>query len=113
MRLTTTPATRPKTERVDERVRLPNKLRFRVPDGRSAGSISQFIREYLVRHGGACARDELLQAIRREPELAARLDRGQGLARLLQNMCYSGFVTIDGEIVTATSRTIRRTVERS
>lgn len=77
-----------------------------MPDGRSAGSISQFIREYLVQHGGACTRDELLQAIRREPELPARLDHGQGLDRLLQNMRYSGFVTISGTSVRASPRTI-------
>lgn len=94
----------------DELLRLPIKWRPRVPDGRSAGSISQLIREYLVRHGGACTRDELLQAIRRQPELAARLECGQGLERLLQNMRYSGFVTIEGEAVTATARTLKRTL---
>ena len=97
----------------DEDSRIPIKWRAGVPDGRSAGSLSQFIREYLCRHEGRCTRDELLQAIRRRPELLAKLERGQGLARLVQNMRHSGFVTIDGDIVTATSRTLRRTVERS
>lgn len=94
----------------DEALRLPNRWRPRAPDGRSAGSISQFIREYLVRHGGACTRDELLQAIRSKPDLVVRLDHGQGLDRLLQNMRHSGFVTISGENVSATSRTLRRTL---
>ena len=94
----------------DELVRLPLRWRLGVPDGRSAGTISQFIREYLVRHGGACTREELLRAVRREPELAERLDRGQGFERLLQNMRYSGFVTIDGETVSASARTLRRTL---
>lgn len=96
----------------DEDSKIPIKWRAAVPDGRSAGSVSQFIREYLCRHGASCTRDELLRAIRSESDLLARLERGQGLARLLQNMRYSGFVTIDGEIVRATSRTLRRTVER-
>ena len=98
----------------DEDSRIPIRWRAGVPDGRSAGSLSQFIREHLCRHGGRCTRGELLRAIRAEPDLLARLEQGQGLARLLQNMRYSGFfVTIDGEIVRATSRTLRRTVERS
>ena len=96
----------------DEDSRIPIKWRAGVPDGRSVGSVSQFIREYLCRHGGSCTRDELLRAIRAEPKLFAKLERGQGLARLVQNMRHSGFVTIEGELVRATSRTLRRTVER-
>lgn len=89
--------------------RIPIRWRAGVPDGRSAGSLSQFIREYLCRHGGCCTRDELLRAIGAEPHLLARLERGQGLSRLLMNMHYSGFVTIDGQAVTATAKTLRRT----
>jgi len=93
----------------DEDSRIPIEWRAGLPDGRSAGSLSQFIREYLCRHGGRCTRDELLRAIRAEPDLLARLERCQGLPRLLMNMHYSGFVTTDGEIVTATAKTLRRT----
>ena len=96
-----------------ENLRIPIKWRAGVPDGRSAGSVSQFIREFLCRHGGSCTRDELLRAIRAEPKLLAKLERGQGFARLVQNMRHSGFVTIEDDIVRATSRTLRRTVERS
>ena len=92
----------------DEDSRIPIKWRAGVPDDRSAGSLSQFIREYLCRHRGRCTRDELLRAIRAEPDLLARLERGQGLPRLLMNMRYSGFVTIEGEAVTATARTLKR-----
>ena len=94
----------------NETSRIPIKWRAGVPDGRSVGSVSQFIREHLCRHGGSCTRDELLRAIRGEPTLLAKLERGQGLPRLVQNIRHSGFVTIDGDIVTATSRTLRRTV---
>ena len=72
--------------------------------------MSQFVREYLVRHGGVATREELLQAIRRDTKLAARLERGQGLNRLLQNMRYSGFLTLHGETVRASARTLRRTL---
>lgn len=36
-----------------------------------------------------------------------RLARAQGLAPLLLNMRYSGFITIEGETVKATGRTLR------
>lgn len=80
----------------DEDLRIPIRWRAVVPDGRSAGSLSQFIREHLCRHGGRCTRDDLLRVIRSEPDLLSRLERGQGLPRLLMNMHYSGFVTIEG-----------------
>ena len=96
----------------DEGGTLPLKWRPRVPDGRSAGSIFQFIREYLVQHGGTCTRNQLLQAVRSQAELAARLDHGQGFERLLQNMRHSGFITISGDTVTASARTLRRTLNR-
>ena len=44
-----------------------------------------------------------------DPRMAERLARGQGLPRLLMNMQYSGFVTIEGETVKATQRTLMRT----
>ena len=94
----------------DDEPTIPIKWRAGVPDGRSAGSLSQFIREYLCRHGGRCSRDELLHAIRAEPDLRAKLERGQGFARLLQNMRHSGFVSIDGETVRATAKALRRTL---
>lgn len=86
--------------------KIPLRWRPGSPDGRSAGSLSQFVREHLVRSGGGCTRDQLLQAIQRESDLAVRLERGQGLGRLLQNMKYSGFVTLLGETVLATERTL-------
>ena len=90
-------------------INQPLKWRQRPPDGRSAGSTSQFIREYLVRHRGAATRGEILQAILSKPALADRLGRSQGLNRLIQNLRHGGFVTVAGEVVTATARTLRRT----
>ena len=90
-------------------MRFPLKWRLSPPDGRSMGSISQFVREYLVQHDGVATRDELLKALNSVPHLAHRLTRGQGLNRLLQNLRHSGFVTLEGERVEATERTWRRT----
>lgn len=92
----------------DRDVRLPLKWRCGSPDGRSTGSLSQFIRELLCQHGGVSSREDLLRAIQRKPKLAARLAQGQGLAALLRNMRHSGYVTIEGETVKATRRTIKR-----
>ena len=91
---------------------VPLRWRRRGPDGRSAGSLSQFVRDILVTNGGTRTRGELLEAIRSDPKLAARLERGQGLNQLLQNMRSSGFVTLDGDLVIATARTMNRTLIR-
>ena len=80
------------------------------PDGRSHGTLSQAIRELLCRQGGRCTRDSIRIALEADAHLRGRLHDGQGLARLLRNMQYSGFVMIDGETVTATSRTLHRTM---
>lgn len=94
----------------DDIASVPLRWRPRGPDGRSAGSLSQFVRKYLVRNGGSCTREELRHAIRSEPHFAARLDRGQGLNQLLRNMHYSGFVTLAGESIVATARTVKLTL---
>ena len=96
----------------DEFAKVPLRWRPRGPDGRSAGSLSQYVREYLVRNGGSCTREQLLEAIRSEPNRAARLERGQGLSQLLQNLKYGGFVTLVGDSVIATPRTMSRTLIR-
>lgn len=91
--------------------RLPLKWRCGAPDGRSAGSLSQFVRDYLCQRGGSASRRQLLKAIQANSKLAARLERGQGLPALLRNMRYSGFVVIEGETVRASRRTRRETNE--
>lgn len=53
----------------DGEARLLLKRRRGAPDGRSAGSLSQFIREYLCQHGGVASREELLQAIQAKQNL--------------------------------------------
>jgi len=89
---------------------IPIRWRRHVYAPGCAESLSQFIRDMLERHGGACTRGETLSAIRARPTMSERLDAGQGLSRLLQNMKHSGFVTLEGEIV---RRTIRRVGWRS
>ena len=73
------------------------------------GSLSQAVREHLCRQGGSSNRDAIYTALMNDPRMAERLARGQGLPRLLMNMQYSGFVTIEGETVKATQRTLMRT----
>ena len=91
-----------------ESERLPLRWRQHNYDSRSAGSLSQFIRAVLERHGGACTRDEIYSAIRADRHASERLCSGQGLPRLLQNMKHSGFVTLDGDMVRRTGRKVGR-----
>ena len=94
----------------DNNFALPKKWLPRPPDGRSAGTLSQFIREHLVRNGGACTKDDLLGAIREQPALFVRLERGRGLSHLLDTMRRGGFVTLEGPLVRASARTLRQTL---
>ena len=81
----------------------------RTPDGRSRGSLSQTIREHLCRSGGCSTRQAIRDELNSNARLRQRLGEGQGLERLLRNMQFSGFLTIDGEDVRATVKTLRRT----
>lgn len=89
---------------------LPSRFVARPPDGRSRGSLSQAIREHLCRSGGASTRAAIRKELESDHRLAERLASGQGLARLLKNMEYSGFLTVEGETVRATRRTLHRTL---
>lgn len=70
----------------------------------------QFVREYLWQAGGSCPREELRAAMLRHPAIRERLNGSQGFGRLLVNMRHSGDVELDGDMVTATSRSLRRGV---
>ena len=70
----------------------------------------QFVREYLCRHAGVASKAELLEALQAEARIRRRLDRGQGFARVLVNMRYSGWIEIDDDAVRATPKTLRRTL---
>lgn len=87
---------------------LPLKWRPRPPGPQSAGTVFQFVREYLCRHGGSPSRTALLKAIQAEPRLGSRLEQSRGFERVLANMRYSGWVELSGETVTATAKTRRR-----
>ena len=80
-----------------------------APDGRSRGTMSQAIREHLCRNGGRSTREAIWQELHGDPGLRQRLAEGQGLQRLLRNLQYSGFLTVAGEQVTATAKTLQRT----
>ena len=75
---------------------------------RSRGSLYEFVRATLAEHGGSCTKQELLSAMKTDPDMAQRLERSQGLARLLQNMKHSGFIVLDGDMVRRTGRRVGR-----
>ena len=78
------------------------------PTAGEPGSMYDFVRHYLVEHGGSCTRAELLAALEASPTMKARLGRSQGFRALLHNMRHSGDVSLHDEVVRATSRTKRR-----
>ena len=69
-------------------------------------SLYEFIRQELAARGGECSRAELLAAIQSHKIAAERLSRGQGFPRLLQNMRYSGFIEVRGDVVRRTNRRV-------
>lgn len=87
---------------------VPNRWRSDRVDGRSVGSLHEFIRRELAAHDGVRTRAQLLDAIWRNPHAAERLERTQGFAAVLGNMKSSGFVELDHELVRATSRRLGR-----
>ena len=89
---------------------LPLKWRARPPGSQSAGTLFQFVREYLCRHGGAANRAELLNAMQTDPRIRSRLERSQGFDRVLANMRYSGWVELGDDTAKATAKTRRRTL---
>jgi hypothetical protein len=72
------------------------------------GSLYDFVRRHLVANGGTCSREELLAALQSDPVMRERLARARGFTALVNNMRFSGDVTVDRDRVTATSRTYRR-----
>lgn len=87
---------------------MPNRWRSDRADGRSAGSLYEFIRRELAAHDGVRTRSQLLEAIRRDPRASERLERSRGFAALLGNMKSSGFVELDKDVVRATGRRLGR-----
>ena len=87
---------------------VPNRWRLDLVDGRSTGSLYEFVRRALADHEGHCTRARLLDAILADPHAAERLKRSQGFTALLQNMKRSGFVELEGDLVRATRRRVGR-----
>lgn len=87
---------------------MPNRWRSDRADGRSAGSLYEFIRRELAAHDGVRTRSELLEAIRRDPGASERLERTQGFVAVVGNMKSSGFVELDKDVVRATGRRVGR-----
>lgn len=87
---------------------VPNRWRSDRVDGRSVGSLFEFIRQQLAVHDGVRTRAQLLDAIGRHPQAAERLGRTRGFSAVLGNMKSSGFVELENEIVRATGRRVGR-----
>lgn len=83
---------------------LPNRLQLDRVDGRTSGSLHEFIRRILAAHGGVCGRAELLAAISADPRASERLKRTKGFTAVLGNLKSSGFVHFDGDLVRRTNR---------
>lgn len=94
----------------DDLITLPLQWRPRPPSPASAGTLYQFVREYLVRNGGHAGRKDLRSAMDADPALADRLAQSQGFGRLLVNMRHSGWITVKGDEVVATAKTLRKTL---
>jgi len=75
---------------------------------RSAGSLYEFVRSYLRDHAGACTRSQLRAAMDGDRDASARLRESRGFSALLSNMKHSGFIEVNGELITATSRRLGR-----
>ena len=94
--------------RPPSREAVERKWRVGAPTSGVPGSLYDFVRRYLVAHGGSCTREELLAALQAHDLMKERLARSSGFTALLNNMRHSGDVTLTGNIVAATARTVRR-----
>ena len=89
----------------DER---PIPLRWQAgPPIGSRGTLYQFVREFLSKHGGICLREDLREAIESNRIIGQRLADGQGFDRLLVNMRHSGEIELAGDEVKGTPRALR------
>jgi hypothetical protein len=88
----------------------PKRWQPRPPDGRSVGTASQFVREFLCQNGGSCTVEDLHRAMSNEEKFAEKLlDKGF-FGRLLLNLKYGGHIEIDRPLIIATAKTLRRTI---
>lgn len=69
-------------------------------------SLYALVREALANCGGSCTRQKLLAKIVADPTALKRLEASQGFNSLLKNMKFSGFISLDGELVRATKRRV-------
>lgn len=82
--------------------------RIGPPTSGVPGSLYDFVRHYLIAHDGSCSRNDLLAALQADDAMNERLARSRGFGPLLNNMRHSGEVTLIGNTVTASARTVRR-----
>ena len=87
---------------------IERKWRVGPPTRGLPGSMYDFVRRYLVAHGGRACRQELLAALQADVFMRERLAHSKGFTALINNMRHSGDIVLAEDAVTATSRTIRR-----
>lgn len=83
-------------------------LRWRPHRAGKEATLYQFVREYLCSHGGVVDRTALLAAMKEDPRIAIRLAGSQGFVRILWNMRNSGWIELDGDMISATRKTFRK-----
>ena len=88
--------------------RLPTGGRVGPPTCGVRGSMSDFVRRHLAEHGGSCTRQELLAAMQGVQCVREKLEASRGFKALLRNMYYGGDLLIDGDLIRATPRALRR-----
>lgn len=68
-------------------------------------TLYEFVRRTLDTRS-SCTRDELLNIMMDDQEIAQRLADSQGFSRLLNNMKQSGFIELEGKLVRRTKRRV-------
>lgn len=86
----------------------PNRWRSNPQDGRSSGTLSQLVREALAHHCGVCTRSQLLDLLKADPRVAPGRALAQALPRVLDYLKQSGFIEVEGELVSRTRREVGR-----
>ena len=92
----------------DERRRPVTGGRVGPPTAGVTGSMYDFVRRYLVEHGGSCTRQVLLKAFEDDLAMKERLVHSRGFKALLHNMRHSGDLSLDGDHIGITPRALRR-----
>lgn len=73
-----------------------------------AGTLYDFVRHFLSNCGGSACRISVEEALLSDPLMRQKLERSRGFQSLINNMRHSGDITVEGENVRMTARSVRR-----